>query len=209
MTVKAKRSIIVLISLHVVGILGMLSPLKHWFVALTPVNLLITSGLVLWNHREFRLSTAWMLLLAYFVGLGIEIIGVATGVIFGEYKYGIVLGPKLAGAPMVIGVNWVILLFVSGELARWMFRWVGWRMIAGAFSMVLLDILIEPVALSLEWWAWTRGVPPLMNYVGWFLVSLSLHAVYAWTLRDQRNDIGSAVFAILFGFFVLLNIALV
>lgn len=207
MTRQAKNSIIVLAVLHAVGIVGILSPLRPWFVVLTPLNLLITAALLIRNHSEVNLRTVWVMLMAYFVGLGIEIAGVSTGVIFGEYKYGIVLGPKIAGAPMVIGVNWLILLFASGELARWMFQWYGWRILAGALSMVLLDILIEPVAITLEWWSWTRGIPPLLNYVGWFLVSLLMHAIYAAAIKDQHNRIGAVAYGILFAFFLLLNFA--
>ncbi|MCE2497233.1 MAG: carotenoid biosynthesis protein [Flavobacteriales bacterium] len=207
MTRQARISIIVLAVLHAVGIIGILTPFRPYFVALTPLNLLITAYLLIRNQSEISLRTVWIMLMAYFLGLGVEIAGVSTGVIFGEYKYGIVLGPKIAGAPMMIGINYLILLFASGELARWMFNWFGWRIIAGAFSMVLLDILIEPVAISLEWWSWTCGIPPLTNYVGWFVVSLLMHALYAVSLNDQNNRIGAAVYGILFAFFLLLNFA--
>ena len=43
--------------------------------------------------------------------------------------------------------------------------------------MVGLDFLIEPVAISLDFWSWQGGQIPLQNYIMWFLISLVMHSI--------------------------------
>jgi len=208
MSKKLRGSIFVLVVLHLVGLIGILSPFRDWFIALTPVNLLITFGLLLWNHEGLSEKTIWVLLVAFFGGIGIEILGVSTGVIFGEYTYGTVLGPKIAGAPIMIGVNWAILLFASAGVAKFFFKTKIQRWIFGSSLMVLLDIFIEPIAISLHWWQWSAGIPGLLNYVAWFAVSVVMHGLYFALIEEQKNLLAARIFTIQFTFFLLLNLAL-
>ena len=39
-----------------------------------------------------------------------EAIGVNTGLLFGTYEYGANLGFKIFGVPLIIGVNWTVLI---------------------------------------------------------------------------------------------------
>ena len=102
---KSTLSIAILVVLHTVGLFGLARSHQAWFMALTPVNLLLSAVLVWWNHNEWSVSKAGVLLLAFVVGMAVEIAGVATGAIFGEYSYGATLGTKLFAVPLVIGVN--------------------------------------------------------------------------------------------------------
>jgi putative membrane protein len=45
------------------GILGILSQYQNWFLSLTPLNLLLTALIVLWNIENWSLKT----LLAFFI----------------------------------------------------------------------------------------------------------------------------------------------
>ena len=208
MSKAVRGSLFVLIVLHIVGLIGIVSPFRDWVVALTPVNLLITAGLLFWNHESFSEKTIWVLLIAFFGGIGIEILGVATGTIFGEYAYGEVLGPKIAGAPFMIGVNWAILLFASAGLAKRFFKTRWKQLLFGASLMVLIDIFIEPIAITLDWWNWSAGVPGLLNYIAWFAVSLVMHAFYVSLIKDEKNPLAAPVYIIQFTFFLFLNLAL-
>jgi putative membrane protein len=41
--------------------------------------------------------------------------------------------------------------------------------------MVLLDFMIEPVAIRLDFWHWQSGIIPLQNYLMWFLVAVLMN----------------------------------
>lgn len=47
-----------------------------------------------------------------------EVVGVHTGLIFGSYSYGRILGIKAAGVPLVIGFNWVLVVLGASLLAE-------------------------------------------------------------------------------------------
>ncbi len=43
--------------------------------------------------------------------------------------------------------------------------------------MLLMDLLIEPVAIHLGYWSWTGGDIPIQNYLSWFVISLVMALV--------------------------------
>ena len=48
--------------------------------------------------------------------------------------------------------------------------------------MVLLDLMIEPVAIRLDFWHWQGGAIPTQNYIMWFLVAMFMN----WILSFNR-----------------------
>ena len=44
----------------------------------------------------------------------VELVGTKTGMLFGDYSYGKVLGPALQGVPLIIGINWFIMMYCCG-----------------------------------------------------------------------------------------------
>ena len=48
--------------------------------------------------------------------------------------------------------------------------------------MVLLDVMIEPVAIRLDFWHWQAGDIPTQNYLMWFVVALFMN----WVLSFNR-----------------------
>lgn len=199
--------IIVLIILHLVGVVSLWWEVHPDFILLTPVNLLVTFGLVLANHRKPGLRLVAILLLAFLVGYAVELAGVNFGMLFGEYAYGPVLGPQYHGTPWMIGFNWAMLLYCSGVLANALLpgRHWGWRALLGAVLMTGLDFLIEPVAVHYNFWRWAETDIPLSNYGGWLLVSLALHALFQQLLPDVRNKAGVALFILQMLFFFILG----
>ena len=55
---KTKLSIAFLVTIHSVGIAGMLSPYKSYFEELTPLNLQISFVVLMLNHKQ--LSQRWV-----------------------------------------------------------------------------------------------------------------------------------------------------
>ena len=157
-----------------VGAAGMLSPWKLWFQFLTPFLLLASVlALLLTTGHTGRAKWLWALGVAL-AGYFAEVVGVQTGVLFGEYRYDWVLGPQVLGVPVVIGVNWLILTYITAHITRALpLHWLPGAALAAAM-MVGLDVLIEPVAIAYEMWHWADAQPPLQNYIGWFLIALPI-----------------------------------
>lgn len=204
---KEILAISVLTILYTVGIIGITLPIHPDFVLLTPINLLVSLGIVLAFHPVWTWQMILFLIMAYFVGFGAELFGVQTGLLFGEYRYGRVLGLKLWETPLMIGVNWMLLSYTIGVTTNHLLPNGHWLLkgILAALLMVGLDVLIEPVAIRYDFWSWQGGTPPLQNYLGWFLVSLPLLCIFTKTQHRVRNKVAIALFFLQILFFAALN----
>lgn len=201
------RAIAFLALAYLAGVAGIHFAVHASFILLTPFNLLLSLVLALVFHRGWTKEMSIFLALCYAVGFGAELFGVQTGLLFGEYAYGPVLGPKVWGTPLMIGVNWMLVSYTTGMTVnaiggRW--HWAG-RAVAGALLMVILDLFIEPVAMAFNFWSWEGDVVPLRNYFGWFFVSLPLQAYFAFHFGEKRNKVAVALFIMQLAFFVLLG----
>ncbi|MCF7805408.1 MAG: carotenoid biosynthesis protein [Candidatus Marinimicrobia bacterium] len=109
----------------------------------------------------------------------LEWIGVKTGVVFGEYHYGTVLQPQVAGVPVAIGFAWLtVMLSSTAVVGRLRSGMRGWGLvIGGALFMVTFDVILELAAMKLGYWEWEGVLVPIRNYVAWFaggLIFLSI-----------------------------------
>jgi putative membrane protein len=108
-----------------------------------------------------------------------EVVGVATGLVFGSYQYTGALGCSLFNVPIAISAAWIILLaYVWHSLSQLKLS-VFPGAILGAAWMTSIDLVIDPLAAGpLSYWHWQGGGwyygIPLSNFVGWFGISLAL-----------------------------------
>jgi putative membrane protein len=191
---------------YTVGTIGILDENnRHWFLGLTPFNLILSFLILLTASNPNRKSLIAVLCVSLFTGLTVEWIGVHTGLLFGNYYYGNNLGYKYFEVPLVIGLNWGLLVVCSGSIAkRFKFGTIN-TVILGAALMTGLDYLIEPVALKSDFWHWQNEQIPAYNFVCWFLVSLPLQWLnYIWN-KHATNKVYDALFIILVLFFTILN----
>mgnify|MGYP000152976856 CR=1 FL=1 len=201
---KTTISIAILIIFHLVGIGGVLLGDANEFLKLTPLNLLLTLAIVLFNHTDWK--KYWVFIGTYLVGFGVEVLGVNTGFPFGEYAYGSVLGPKLFATPLMIGVNWLILLYASNSIAKNIGLTAITKALVAAALMVVLDFFIEPVAIKFGFWTWQEAIPPLENYMAWFAIAFLLSLTWQLSKMELNKKIAIAVYAVEFGFFAILNL---
>ncbi|MEQ8582048.1 MAG: carotenoid biosynthesis protein [Marinoscillum sp.] len=167
----------IIVILHVVGVVGTLSPLtRELVIALTPLNLILSAGILLACHQGTFRSVMPPLLFCVLVGFGVEVIGIHTGFPFGQYTYGEVLGWKLLDVPLVIGVNWFLLIYAFFSASNFLKK-PAFRVLFTALAMLLIDLLIEPVAIQLGYWSWAGGDIPLQNYGAWFVIALVMALV--------------------------------
>ena len=156
--------------------------------SLTPINLIVSLLILYFSFDQSR-SLIILSVVVFFGGFFLEVAGVKTGVIFGEYAYGPTLGVSLFEVPLVMGVNWVMLCLAFSSISLLFSRNLLFQIFISATFMVLLDALIEPVAIKLDYWQWATGTIPIMNYVTWFLASLVLNALLLRCKVVQKNII--------------------
>lgn len=178
--------------MHLAGFIGLQwPPAQLLFKALVPFHLLTTLTLLLLFHSDWNRSAVLFCLIAYIVGFTVEALGVHTGVIFGEYRYGATLGWKVIEIPLVIGVNWLTLIYSTGMVAN---HWhpSGWvKALLAAGVVVGLDVLIEPVAIRLDFWQWAGNTVPFQNYAAWYMIAFGLlWLFYALPFRKQNRLAG-------------------
>ena len=174
---KQNISIFLIWLFHISGIVGIIYSDASWFVSATPINLLLSFILLLANTRLNK-RLVFLLLSCFTTGMAAEIIGVRYGLIFGEYAYGAVLGIKLMEVPLLIGINWCILIFITGNIAQFFSDSFWINTFVGVALMLALDLVIEPVAPVLDFWTFTDGLASFHNYVGWALVALPLQMAF-------------------------------
>ena len=195
-----------IILIHVVGILGLLSPFREMLLSLTPMILIIDLVLLLAFHKVWNQETLMAIVLCAVGGFSIEVLGVHTGVVFGEYVYGPVLGLQLFEVPLIIGVNWVLLIYCTGTIARTVVDKTWQRIIVASALMVAIDLLIEPVAIKYNFWSWVNGSIPVQNFIAWFGFSaLMLYLFYKLRI-NLNNKIAFVLYLVLAGFFGILNL---
>lgn len=195
-----------LLAMHIAGAIGLAIPAsRELFQFLTPFNLLATAAIVFHFEEKKTFNYFLLILVTLVAGYGVEVAGVHTGVIFGEYTYGSTLGIKLFEVPLAIGLNWAILIYASGLASDKLPFPKLVKAIAGATMMVLMDLLIEPVAIHLDFWSWTMENIPLQNYLAWFVLSLALHLFYQHLPFNKNNPLAIRLLYIQGLFFLALN----
>jgi len=175
-TRSQRVSIIIIILFHVVGLIGCSLPATDiLFLKLVPWHLLLMTVVIVYNHHQLDGRFFLFALLIFVIGFTAELIGVHTGWLFGSYAYGETLGTQLFRIPLMIGVNWFLLIYSTGVLLqRSRIKNGIVRILAGAIILVLLDVLIEPMAIHFDYWHWADNHIPLKNYVCWFGLSALL-----------------------------------
>jgi putative membrane protein len=207
----AGRAIAALVITYCVGVVGMLLPhYRGAFALLTPVQLLLTLVLMLAYHPGISRRVVAVWALVFSLGFAVEVLGVNTGWPFGRYQYGSVLGLALWRTPLLIGVNWLLLVYASSAVALQALP-AAWRNATAvatlvAVFMAALDALIEPVAVALGFWHWYGQPVPVQNYAAWFVCAWVLAALHQWLTKNdtRRSPVAVWVFALQVAFFAIL-----
>lgn len=196
-----------------VGTIGIyLNPTQ--FAKLTPFNLLITTFILFYLHPKKDLLFFINLFMVGISAWFLEMIGVTTGLIFGNYQYGLSLGPKLTETPLIIGLNWIIVAYSSLQTIQFITIKLNKKLseiaasLCAALLMVLLDFLIEPLAPKLDFWTFQNNFIPLQNYTAWFFFGF---AFCFWMLKGgllKNNPMGWRVYLVQILFFSLLTLFL-
>ena len=205
--------------IHFFGMIGIMFFNRSWFIALTPVNLLFMFLLTWQTHQNKGAAFYLFFTLCWCTGMIVEIVGVQTGILFGSYLYGDVLGPGIFGVPFLIGVNWFIIVYCSAAIAE---RLIPKRSaffsgkiyvrdflfcLAGSAITTIFDWMMEPVAIKLDYWSWKNdGSIPVLNYICWFSVSFFLLLMLRFLKLQINNRFAISLLIIQALFFIVLRI---
>lgn len=201
-----KIAVAVIVIFHVVGLVGFLIPaLQSYFMKMVPFHLLLMFAIIIYTYvgdvKRLLLFVSGVFLCGWLV----EVLGVHTGKIFGSYYYGNTLGYKIAAVPLLMGVNWVILIFSIGQMVKsFKIRNSILASLIGALMLITFDFFMEPVAMKFDYWQWDWHQIPLQNYISWFIVSIILLKFYYALGLKQQKYIGAAMFTAQLVFFVVL-----
>lgn len=207
---------------HIVGLLGILVFKNDLIIKSTPFNLLLCFLLLLWVQEDKSIFFWLFTLFTVIIGFAVEVIGVNTEMLFGNYSYGNVLGIQWKQVPLIIGINWFIVIFCSGISVTALLQRIIKPMTDtpaepapvlkaisvitdGATLAVLFDWLMEPVAMQLGYWKWENNEVPLYNYICWFGISLLLMLLFRFSPFEKRNKFAIHLLLIQVMFFLILR----
>ena len=206
---------------HTIGFVGIVFFKSNFILQSTPVNLLLMFGLLIWTQQNKNYFFWLFLLIAVATGIAVEIIGVNTKLLFGDYSYGDVLGYKIKNVPLIIGINWFVIIYCCGvsihtllvkaidkvavdTATKPMALKALSVIVDGATLAVFFDWLMEPVAVQLGYWKWAGDIP-FYNYLCWFLVSMILLTAFHFFKFNKQNKFAIHLLMIQVMFFLLLR----
>jgi putative membrane protein len=205
-----KLTTITMALLFLVGIAGhIVDPVRPIMLAMSPYFLTVLGLFALYPEvRHGSLVSYLWMSMTFLITFGLESVGTATGAIFGPYTYGPTLGFSLLNVPVVIAFNWLIVILGALAVAgRILSKPVFSALAAGCFAL-LFDLVLEPVAIALDYWNWHSVTIPLRNYAAWFAVSFAAAYIYnRLGLKTPGVRLKNYVL-IQFAFFAVLRIVL-
>ena len=199
---------------HVCGLIGILfTSYKNWFIKSTPFTLLLMALLLVLTHTPKNKKFFIFLFVTCAIGFSAEVVGANTGLLFGKYNYGDLLGIKFLNVPLVIAVNWFNIIYCAGMITQSYEQFMIRKMeeqemsishrlqvtsfVVDAVLLVLLfDWIMEPVASKLGYWQWKNTDVPSYNYFTWAVISIILFVVFRKLNKHSRNIFAINLFII-------------
>jgi uncharacterized membrane protein len=174
---------------------------------------------------EGGLRTGAFFAVSAIVSYLMEETGVRTGLIYGPYHYGDLLGAKLGHVPVIIPLAWFMMIYPSWMVARELLRGIdvgssAGRSFAGttaiavaaAFVMTAWDVVMDPGMAAAGNWVWEKGGAyfgvPLQNYLGWLVTTFLVYWIAGLLWRGMpRRAVTTKPFealpVIVYAFFAL------
>lgn len=174
----------------------------HLGLWITPINTLVGFGFsFLFAINRFGWKASVILLACVFtVSLGLESLGVATGLVYGPYHYTDQLGIKFLNlVPVLIPVAWFMMIVPSIIIGENLIipggdggvrRQIGAAALAGVI-MTAWDIGMDPMMVAAGHWEWEVdgaffGVP-IHNFIGWWFTTFLSVAIFIIATRKVRK----------------------
>ncbi|UPM44216.1 bisanhydrobacterioruberin hydratase [Halocatena salina] len=131
-----------------------------------------------------KAATALVVLAVY--SYGIEYVGITTGVPYGQFSYGVDLGPLLF-SKVPLGLPIFFIPIVANCCLLWLLllderpdRTFIWSSIIAVIGM---DLILDPAAVALGFWSYSGGLyygVPISNYLGWIVSATVAVVIFNW-----------------------------
>jgi bisanhydrobacterioruberin hydratase len=205
---RVRETRIFFIVFYSVGVFGIAAEsTRNLFVSLTPLALLLGLACIIVFHQTDNLRKDTLTFLSIFItGFLIEAAGVYTGKIFGNYSYGTGLGIKVLNTPILIGINWVVLVYCTAVITEKPAMPALWKILIASSIMVFYDVIMEQVAPAMNMWSFKDGFAPAGNYIAWFVLAVIFHSFVKLAGVKIMNRQAPFIFYIQTVFFIILTI---
>lgn len=187
-------------------LLFMIPQTRPLFVHITALSIMLVLIAVFYHHKRWDLRTICLFVLVTVCSFLIEERGVASGQLFGNYRYDSGLGIKLFHTPLIIGVNWLFLVYASSSIATRITNKALYKILLGAILMVAYDMVMELAAPPMNMWHFDSFYPPVENFVMWFVVSSLFHTLFVIFKIDTDNAPARVLFWIQILFFMVISL---
>ncbi len=199
-----------IIIFYVVGVIGFSIKYTYGlFIYLTPIVLLMSLGLLFYYDRNnITKKKILFYIFIYISSLLVEMFGVNTGILFGEYKYGIGLGIKVVDTPILIGINWVLMIYITSSIFTKLRPNFLSQVIIPSGLMISYDIIMERAAPKMDMWSWANDIIPLQNFLMWGGLAILFHSIRYILKIEIKNKMATPIFiaqVLLFIFIILLK----
>ena len=195
------------IRFYAVGLLLFIIPYtRELFFFIIPVVLLLNLLVILYFHKEWSLKAGIVFFFVFLASLLLEMRGVTDPRIFGSYRYLDTLGLKINHTPLIIGVNWLMLVYGSHAIVSRKIKRPWLRIISASSLMVTYDIIIEVIAPEFEMWEFNQPYPPLQNFITWFITSAVFLSLFELARINTRNRYARILFIVQMAFFLILSL---
>ena len=178
-----------------------------YVLSLTPIVIGLLTALTVWFWDAPAKNRVYLAITAIAIGMIVEIIGVNSGLIFGNYSYGPLLGLKIFGVPLLIGITWLLVTLSAWQIVSFSNLGKFAKIIVASGLVVMFDLVLEQFATAYSLWAWQDAVIPLKNYITWFVVGAVIVTFYAYFAKQKVPSIfGAAMLPLMALFFWLMLI---
>ena len=197
----------VFVRFYAVGLLLFMLPYtRPLFISITSLSLLLTIAAVFYFHRQWNARTVlWFAFIAV-SSFFLEMEGVHSGKLFGSYYYERGLAPLVSGTPLIIGLNWLFLVYGSHAIISRYSNSPWIRIFLGSLLMIAYDVVLEWVAPAMRMWHFDGGYPSMQNFLVWFAAALVYHTGFVLFGIRTDNMPARALFLIQIAFFIIIGL---
>lgn len=194
-----------LMSWYIIGFAGFAITYTYdIFRQLISLSILLSVVLLLLYHKNWSIKFVSSALIIIACGWLVELAGTKTGFPFGHYYYTDLLFPLVAGVPLILGINWLFLVYCTFIISSYIPAPKTLRAMAGALLMTAYDLLLEPFAIHTGMWTWEGDRVPLTNYIAWFVLSFIFIRLMYINPPEKQNRLGIYLFIYQSAFFAAL-----
>lgn len=196
----------IFIRFYLVGLLLYMIPYtRTLFVSITSLSLFLVIAVILAFHKNWNLKTIIWFAFIVLSSFLLEMYGVESGELFGNYRYEKGLAPMINRTPLIIGFNWLFLVYASNNIVS-RFGSKAWiHILSGSLLMILYDFILEWVAPYMKMWHFESGYPPFQNFLVWFIAALFYHTGFEALKIKSDNQPARFLFGLQILFFVLIG----